>query len=75
LQALAQLTYEQCFNYYNWQGAVRVPSVMQNADKLCKLVGEHIQANMNYVDFENTYRGYLMQMPGTADEKNKKLQV
>lgn len=54
---------------------MRVPSVMQNADKLCKLVGEHIQANMNYVDFENTYRGYLMQMPGTADEKNKKLQV
>lgn len=42
LRALAQFTYEQCFNYYNWQGAVRIPGVMQCANKLSTLVGEHI---------------------------------
>ena len=45
-EALAQFTYDQCFNYYNWQGAVKVPACMQCADKLAKLVGEHIQANV-----------------------------
>jgi len=38
-ESLAQFTYEQCFNYYNWQGAVKVPACMQCADKLAKLVG------------------------------------
>ena len=36
---LAQFTYDQCFNYYNWQGAVKVPACMQCSDKLAKLVG------------------------------------
>jgi len=38
-EAIAQFTYEQCFNYYNWMGAVRVPSCLQNADKLARLFG------------------------------------
>jgi aubergine-like protein len=45
-ESLAQYTYEQCFNYYNWQGAVKVPACLQCADKLAKLVGESIQANV-----------------------------
>lgn len=36
-------TFEQCFNYFNWTGAVRVPGCLQNADKLSKLISEHIQ--------------------------------
>ncbi len=41
-EAIAQFTYEQCYNYYNWSGAVRVPACLQCADKLSKLAGEHI---------------------------------
>ncbi len=36
-------TYEQCFNYYNWEGAVRVPSALQYANKLAKLCSEHLR--------------------------------
>ncbi len=39
LQDLIEFTYSQCFNYYNWTGAVRVPACLQCADKLAKLVG------------------------------------
>ena len=51
LHAIAQLTFEQCFNYYNWHGAIKIPSVLQCGDKLSTLVGEHIQQNVNYIDF------------------------
>ncbi len=45
-EQLAQFTYEQCFNYYNWTGAVKVPATLQCANKLAKLVGESIQADV-----------------------------
>lgn len=54
-ESLAQFTYEQCFNYYNWQGAVKVPAAMQCADKLAKLVGESIQANVTDGDVLKSY--------------------
>lgn len=41
-EALISFTFEQCFNYYNWEGAVRVPACLQCADKLSKLVGQYI---------------------------------
>lgn len=41
-EALAQLTYELCYSYYNWHGSVRVPACLQNANKLAKLVGENM---------------------------------
>lgn len=40
---LVRFTYEQCYNYYNWQGSVKVPSCLQYANKLSKLAGESIQ--------------------------------
>lgn len=43
IESLAEFTYGQCFNYFNWQGAVRVPACLQCADKLATLVGEAIQ--------------------------------
>ena len=43
LQAIAQFTYEQCFNYYNWDGVVKLPAVLQYAHKLAKIAGEHIK--------------------------------
>lgn len=42
-EAIAQLTYEQCYNYFNWFGSVRVPGCLQGADKLSRLVGEHMR--------------------------------
>lgn len=54
-EALATFTYEQCFNYYNWQGAVKVPACLQCADKLAKLVGESIRADVVEGDIQKTF--------------------
>ena len=40
---LIRFTYGQCYNYYNWQGSVRIPGCLQSANKLSKLVGEGIK--------------------------------
>ncbi|KAL4483007.1 hypothetical protein ABPG74_019033 [Tetrahymena malaccensis] len=37
-----QLTYYQTFNYYNWQGPVRVPAAMKYAEKLAKFVSDNL---------------------------------
>ena len=42
-EALMMFTYEQCFSYYNWSGAIRVPAPLQSASKLARLAGEHIK--------------------------------
>ena len=42
---LAKLTYYQCFNYFNWTGAIRVPACVQYASKLAFLVGQTLQAD------------------------------
>lgn len=42
-EALIEFTYNQCYNYYNWGGAVRVPGCLQSANKISKLVGEHMK--------------------------------
>ena len=57
-EALISFTYEQCFNYYNWEGAVRVPACLQCADKLAKLVGEHIQQDI--MENENCKKHYFL---------------
>ena len=43
-QALITLTYEQCYNYYNWKGAIRIPASLMYANKLATMVGEHVKA-------------------------------
>jgi aubergine-like protein len=45
-EALINFTFEQCFNYYNWEGAVRVPACLQCADKLSKLVSMHVKESI-----------------------------
>ena len=42
---LAKLTYYQCFNYFNWSGAIRVPACVQYSSKLAFLVGQTLQAD------------------------------
>ena len=39
---LTKLTYYQCFNYYNWTGAIRVPACVQYASKLANLAGSSL---------------------------------
>ena len=39
---LAKLTYYQCFGYYNWMGAIRVPACVQYASKLANLAGSSL---------------------------------
>lgn len=48
--AIAELTYDQCFNYFNWNGAVRVPGVLQYANKLAKMFSEHVKEPLNIRD-------------------------
>jgi aubergine len=54
-EELAQFTYEQCFNYYNWSGAVKVPATLQCANKLAKLVGESIQTDVTSGEVLNSF--------------------
>ena len=40
MDALAEMTYNQCYGYWNWQGPVRVPATLQYANKLCKTIAD-----------------------------------
>ena len=44
---IAQLTLGLCYNYANWQGPIRVPAPLKNAEKLSKLVAKFIKAELN----------------------------
>jgi aubergine len=54
-EAIAQFTYEQCYNYPNWFGSVRFPGCLQSADKLSKLVGEHIREDLTTSELLKTH--------------------
>lgn len=47
LDAIAELTYNQCYCYYNWTGGVRVPASLQYANKLAKQCSEIGQGYIN----------------------------
>ena len=36
LEAISELTYNQTYAYFNWNGSVRVPAALQYANKLAK---------------------------------------
>ena len=42
-EELIHFTYEQCYNYYNWWGSVKVPGVMQYAKKLATQAREGLE--------------------------------
>ena len=37
-------TYRQCYNYYNWSGAIRVPAVLMYAHKSAFVAGQTYQS-------------------------------
>eukprot|EP01017_Pseudomicrothorax_dubius_P037769 TRINITY_DN557_c0_g1_i2.p1 TRINITY_DN557_c0_g1~~TRINITY_DN557_c0_g1_i2.p1 ORF type:complete len:827 (+),score=223.84 TRINITY_DN557_c0_g1_i2:102-2483(+) len=47
------LTFQQCFNYYNWTGAIRTPACTQYAHKLGFLIGQTFQ-DQPHINLENT---------------------
>ena len=40
LEALAELTYNQTYSYFNWTGSVKIPATLQYANKLAKQYSE-----------------------------------
>ena len=63
LNAIAQLTFEQCYNYYNWIGSIRVPAVLQYSRKLANLNGEYVGSSVNVIDFKGELVHDLMLKP------------
>jgi aubergine-like protein len=56
LDALAELTYNQCYCYFNWTGAVRVPASLQYANKLskqCSEIGEDLMTEEKGSDLKS----------------------
>jgi aubergine-like protein len=39
---IEELIYNQCFNYMNWTGSIKVPSMLQYAKKLGSFIGQYI---------------------------------
>jgi len=52
-EGLIEFTYNQCYNYYNWSGAVRVPGCLQCANKVSLLVGEHMKEDIKKSSLTN----------------------
>ncbi len=44
------ITYEQCYNYPNWNGSIRFPAILQKANKLAKFVSTN---GLNKIDEDN----------------------
>ena len=50
LEELIQLSYEQCYNYFNWKGAIRFPASLQYADKLAKMASKYYRKEIGFDD-------------------------
>ncbi len=46
-QAIKIITYEQCYNYPNWNGSIRFPATLQKANKLAKFVSTNGQKKID----------------------------
>ena len=53
MDALAEMTYNQCYGYWNWQGPVRVPATLQYANKLCKTIADSGNKFIDYLKSNN----------------------
>lgn len=51
---LQELIFNECFNYANWMGPVRVPGTLQYAKKLASFVGQYINQDKQAQEITNT---------------------
>lgn len=51
-EEIMTLTFESCFNYFNWTGAVRVPAALQYANKLATLVGDGMKSEPSDIELK-----------------------
>jgi hypothetical protein len=42
-----KLTFDLCYQYPNWQGPVRVPGPLKNAEKLCKMTAKYTKKQLH----------------------------
>jgi len=53
---IPKLTYDLCYLYSNWQGAVRVPNVIKAAEKLSKMTAKYTFEKLSpNLDFGQAY--------------------
>ena len=52
---LQELLYTQCFNYMNWSGSIRVPSVCQYSRKIANFVSDNINCPLDTAVSEQLY--------------------
>ena len=46
-EKIPKFTYDLCYIYSNWQGAVRVPNVIKAAEKLSKMTAKYTFEELN----------------------------
>ena len=46
-EIIPKFTFDLCHIYSNWKGAVRIPNVLKNAEKLSKITAKHTQEELN----------------------------
>eukprot|EP00178_Gracilaria_changii_P017800 TRINITY_DN5074_c0_g1_i1.p1 TRINITY_DN5074_c0_g1~~TRINITY_DN5074_c0_g1_i1.p1 ORF type:complete len:151 (+),score=14.92 TRINITY_DN5074_c0_g1_i1:1852-2304(+) len=50
---LQELIFSQCFNYVNWTGSIKVPGILQYADKCAKFNSEVLENESLAEDLQN----------------------
>jgi len=50
---LQELIFSQCFNYVNWTGSIKVPGILQYADKCAKFNSEILENESLCEDLQN----------------------
>jgi len=50
---LQELIFSQCFNYVNWTGSIKVPGILQYADKCAKFNSEVLENESLCEDLQN----------------------
>lgn len=50
---LQELIYSQCFNYVNWTGSIKVPGILQYAEKCSKFAAEILETQEICEDLQN----------------------
>ena len=50
---LQELIFSQCFNYVNWTGSIKVPGILQYAEKCARFNSEVLENEMLSEDLQN----------------------